>query len=483
MKNTSPHRLLLMVLAFFNLLSLASAVSATDVEDYIAKLKGHYRDTQNINKYSLRYHFLNRRYQDQNYWDYQTPNLYMSQRFVEVDEDKKHFYDNDIVYFAGGRLYDRAQFQNDSESFFYERSATVLGRAVERRNMNNFDNFMAYNIMKIDFLAVRPLLAENDIDSNITLEVDTTAGTTTLKHQTSDGYIIDYTFQNTPLQLISINQRKLAGIFEYSDYQTTRGHTYARSVYQYYDGETKPTYISYMEYFSIIEDVDSEKLKLPEGYGPVIERGDGILTAQEIADNLYLVTDSSEITNSLLKVDGDKITLFGAATSKTLAEKMLAFTAERFPNKTISSIYITHPHGLQIFGLNVFAEKGIEVLADSYTIEAIKAYPPFAGTIDTFKFRQIEHGQLINDTHFYVLENMLSKRQGFVYFKDSSIIFQSSFMHVPKDNTIARVIPSYTRTFLNFIKGKKLIANRIVANYRNNNITPEVINKIAEVNF
>ena len=45
----------------------------------------------------------------------------------------------------------------------------------------------------------------------------------------------------------------------------------------------------------------------------------------------------------------------------------------------------------------------------------------FADDIARFKFRTIEHEQIIDGAHFYVLENMHSKRQSFVYFKDSGI--------------------------------------------------------------
>lgn len=466
----------------FLILSTQNA-SANEVQSYLNKIKDRYSNSLAISTYSMKYHFLNRRYQDQNYWDYQTPNLYMSQRVVEVDLNKRQFYDNDIVYFSGGRLYDRVQFQNETESYFYERSATVLGRAVERRDMNNFDIFKSYNIMNIDFLAVRPLLQESDIEGKIAITKDIDSGATTLKHQVSDSETVDYIFDDASLQLLSVEHDGLGGVFVYKDYQTTRGLTFARSVYQYYDGETKPTYISFIDHFSVIEQIEPEMLKIPEGYGPVVEPGNGILEAEEIAENLYLVTDSSEVTNTLLKIEGDTITLFGAATSRATAENILAFTAQQFPTKAIGSVYVTHPHGLQIFGLDVFAARGIEVLADAYTIEAINAYEPFADTIDEFKFRPIEHEQVINGAHFYVLESLHSKRQGFVHFEDSGIIFQSSFLHVPRDNTIAKIIPSYTRTFLNFVRDKDLDVKRIVANYENNNITPDVVRKIEEVNF
>ena len=75
---------------------------------------------------------------------------------------------------------------------------------------------------------------------------------------------------------------------------------------------------------------------------------------------------------------------------------------------------------------------------------------------------------------------MHTKRQGFVNFKDSGIVFQADFLHIPLDNTIAKVVPNYTRTFIEFVRNKQLKFNRIVGNYRNNNISIEVMNKTYE---
>jgi len=80
-------------------------VWAGEIEDFVAKLKTHYQKTLPIKAFSLNQHFTNKQYRDLNYWDYQKPNVYMSVRSAEVDLAKKHFYDNDILYYAGGRLY------------------------------------------------------------------------------------------------------------------------------------------------------------------------------------------------------------------------------------------------------------------------------------------------------------------------------------------------------------------------------------------
>jgi len=457
--------------------------STEEAQEFVAKLKTNYQNTLKINTFSLKYHFLNKQYRDNNYWDYQTPNRVMSQRMVEVDLVKKHFYDNDILYYSGGRLFDRAQFQNDKESFYYEKSSTVYGKAIINEGMGNFDRFISYVVMNIDFLAVRPLLEESNIEGNITLHQNKKSGAITLTHKVSDESVIDYEFSHNPLQLMSVNKKSRREVYVYEDYQTTRGISFARSVNSYSNGATQPAYIKFIDQFDIIEQVDPRKLQLPPGYGPEIPKSDGALVAKEIATDLYLVTDSSAVVNSLFRVNGDEIMVFGASGYSRLAEKMIKLIHNQFPNKKISSVYVTHPHGHQIAGLKVFFKQGIEILADEYSIAAIKAYPPFADDIDNFKFRTIEQEKVIDGAHFYVLENLHSKRQSFVYFKDSGIIFQSHFLHIPFDNTLAKVIPNYTRTFIDFVRKKQLKVNRIVANYRNNNISVEAMNKTYDTNM
>ena len=472
----------LKALILLPLLTATTVMASTqEAQEFLAKLQKNYQNTLQIQTFSLKYHFLNKQYRDQNYWDYQTPNRVMSQRMVEVDLVKKHFYDNDILYYTGGRLFDRAQFQNDKESFYYEKSNTVYGKAILNRGMGNFDRFIGFMAMNIDFLAVRSLLKESNIEENISYHQHKKPGKIILTHRVSDGddneNIIEYEFSQSPLQLVSINKKSQGTRFVYDDYQTTRGLTFARSLNSYSNGASEPSYIKFIDQFDIIGQVDPEKLQLPKGYGPVIPKSDGILVAEEIAKDLYLVNDSGGWRNSLLKVNGDEIRVFGASGYPALAEKTIKLIHKQFPNKKISSVYVTHPHGYEIDGLNIFAEQGIEILADEYTVAAIKAYSGFAENINKFNFRTIEHGQIIDGAHFYVLENMHSKRQSFVHFKSSEIIYQSSFLHTAYDNTTPKVIPNYTRTFIDFVRSKNLKFKRIVGHYSNNNISVEMVNK------
>ncbi|MBO6505835.1 MAG: hypothetical protein JJ850_02140 [Kordiimonadaceae bacterium] len=469
-----------LVLGWLILLSFVNAASASDVEEYLAKLHSHYEKTRSISAFSLKLHFLNRQYRDENYWDFQSPNVHMSQRLVEVDLAKRHFYDNDILYFAGGRLFDRVQFQNDTESLFYEKSATSIGRAVLPRGMDNFDRFRGHILLNVDFLAVRPLLEETDIANSVTLRRGRAPGTTVLGHENAEGGLISYHFRDDPVQLVSIDHQPLTGFFVYDNYQTNRGLTYARTVTKYYGSETEPTYISFNDDFDVIDGVDPAKLRLPDGYGPMLEPGDGVLISEQIGKDLYLVTDSAAIANVLLKVSGDKITVFGGAVGIRTAENILSFARDQFPQKRVRSVYVTHPQGNQTAGLKVFADQGITILADDYTIAALKAGSRFGGDAEDFHFTTTKHGDAFDGMRFFVLENLHSKRQGFVYFQDSGIIFQSHFLHVPRDNTIAKVVPSYSRAFIDFIRAQNLTIKRIVGNYRNNNITPAIVDKTYE---
>jgi hypothetical protein len=75
------------------------------------------------------------------------------------------------------------------------------------------------------------------------------------------------------------------------------------------------------------------------------------------------------------------------------------------------------------------------------------------------------------------LDNSHSKGQSFVHFKNIGVIYQADFLDVPFDNTIPKELTNYAKTFLDFIRSKKLNFNRIVGHHSNNNVSVEVMNK------
>lgn len=450
---------------------------AGEAEDFVAKLKIHYQKAPTLEVFALNYHYLGKENPYQA-WDYQSPERYMALRMVEIDLVKKHFVERDIHHFSGGLTFDRVQFQNDKESLFYDRNGLSLGKRILKQSLDSFEEIKGHIFMNLDFLAVKPLLEEIDIAATITLYQDEISGKTTLTHQMSNDNVIDYVFIGSPLQLVSIDNKLQRRTYVYGDYQTSNGITFARSILKYNAGVTKPEFVHRIDQLHILDEIEPARYIVPKEFGPIIPESDRTLVSKEIAPNLYLVTDASGWRNSLFKINGGDIMIFGAAISTERAEETIKLIYNQFPNKKITSVYVTHPHSDHIAGLPAYTKRRIAIHTDAYSIAAIKAYPPFANDIDTFKFQTIEHNQIIDGARFYVLENSHSKRQSFVHFNDSGIIYQANFLEIAFDNTIAKVIPNYTKTFIDFVRSKQLKVSRIVSHHRNNNVSVDVMNKI-----
>ena len=186
--------------------------------------------------------------------------------------------------------------------------------------------------MNVDFFAVRPLLGENLITKNISFFKDPLSSKVTLTHQVAGDILVEYEFNTSPLRLLSINNKLKRRIYNFDDYQTTNGLTFARSLVKYYNGDSIPSIITRIEKFEILEKVEPTKLLLPKGYGPVIPKADKHLTSQQIASDLYLVTDSSASRNTLFKVNDEDIMVFGAPVSTKLSEQTIKLILEQFPN-------------------------------------------------------------------------------------------------------------------------------------------------------
>ncbi|PCI59621.1 MAG: hypothetical protein COB37_11290 [Kordiimonadales bacterium] len=461
-----------------------ATASAGEVEDFVAKLKAHYQKMPPLKVFSMTHNYLylggNGAYRS---WDYQAPNRYTAFKVTEFDLEKKHYVENVIHNYAGGRRFDETHFQNDTDSFRYAKNGLPHGRRLVRQSVDDFESFKNIIMVNIDFFAVKPLLEESNTSGTIKFHRNKMSGKTTLIHKPATDKVVEYVFSDNPLRLLSINNKSMRRIYFYDDYQTTNGFSFARSIVQYYNGATTPTFIKRIESLDILEEIDPAKLQIPQGYGPIIPINDGILVSKEIAPDLYLVTDSSALRNVLFKVNGDEIAVFGAPVNTELAEQTIKLILGQFPKKKIASVYVTHPHSDHIAGLPAYAKRGIMIRADAYSIAGIKAYPRFIADIATFKFQVIEHNQMIDGIHFYVLENTHSKRQSFVHFKDSGIIYQADFLDVAFDNTMAKELPSYSKTFIDFVRNRKLKFSRIVGHHRNNNVSLDVMNITDEANM
>jgi len=475
--NLANYLLKLVFISIAIFTTTVPTASAGEAEDFIAKLKIHYQKTQLITGFSMNHNYLylghNASYSS---WDYQAPNRYTAFKVTEFDLEKKHYFENVVHNYSGGRKLDEVHFKNNTDSFRYTKNGLPYGKRILRQELDDYEGFKDLILVNVDFFAVKPLLEQSNIGAAIKLHRDKVSGKTTLIHKPVDGKIVEYVFADSPLRLLSLNNKSMRRIYFYDDYKTSNGLTFARSIVQYTNGDMTPTFIKHIASLDIIEEIEPVKLKIPQGYGPIIPKRDRTLISNEIAPNLHLVTDSSAWRNSLFNVNGDEIMVFGAPISAELAEKTIKLITDQNPKKKITSVYVTHPHSDHIAGLSAYAKRGVTILADAYTIEAIKAYPPFADDIAMFNFKTIAHEQMIDGVQFYVLDNTHSKKQSFVHFKNSGIIYQADFLEVAFDDTTAKELPSYTKIFIDFVKRKQLKLNRIVGHHNNNNIPIEIMN-------
>lgn len=453
---------------------------ANSAEEFLNTLKSHYQNTSSINAFSLTHSYLGRSDPFQS-WDYKAPTRYQAFKVTEIDLMNKHYYQNVVHHFTGGLYFDEVHFQNSNESLRYERNGISLGKKAIPQKLSSFNRYTNLTLMNLDFLAVRPLIDEQNVIENIQYQKNSTTEKVTLIHRPNEKTIIEYVFDTEPLRLTVINNKTRNRIFEYSDYRTNNGLNFAHSLIKKYNGDTVPSFITRIERFEVIEKIDPEKLNLPQGYikTPAVKSidKDKTLFVSNIASNLFLVTDRSETNNILFQVNSDEITVFGVPRGKKAAQEVINTIKSKFPAKRFRAIHVTHPYSDHIAGLVPFVEQGAVVLADAYTIEAIKAFPLFSDSIESFVFEAISNKQVINGVRFFVLENARSKRQSFAYFEDIGVIYQTDFLEVANDNTIANLVPSYTKHFIQFIKDEKLSFDRIIGFHRNNNISPAVVDK------
>jgi len=482
LKNNFVRHILTSVCVYMTLYTTTITIaSAGESEDFIDKLKSHYHETSSITAFSLSYRYLGHSDPYQS-WDFKAPSRYSAFKVIDMDLRKKHYSQNVVHHYTGGLLVDEVHFQNDVESLRYEKNGILLGKGVRKQGMNSYDRYKNLTMMNVDFFAIRPLFEETDIERNIKIQQNNQSRETSLTHTLSDNKMMEYVFSNSPLRLKSINNKSRRRNYIYDDYKTFNGLTFAHSLIKYYNGDTVPSFITQTDSFTILDEVEPTKLKLPDGYGPIIPSYKNELVSTEIAPNIYLVTNASVNRNTLFKVNSNEIMIFGAPVNKKRSEQTIELISKQFPQKKITSVYVTHPYSDHIAGLTAYAKLGAVIRADSYSIEAIKAYPRFKDELEFFKFQTIANDELIDGVRFYVLENSRAKRQSFAHFESNGILYQSDFLEVPFDNTIPKILPSYTKTFIDFIRSKQLKIERIVGHHRNNNISTEVINKFYDSN-
>jgi len=455
---------------------LAEEVSS---ERIINQLKSHYQISDKLNKFSITYK-TSETFGSQSY-DFNHPEKSYFRTNIEIDTTKKeYFLHTTSGKFPGGFVFETKEIQKNMERYEYDVNGVLYGkRIIERNTKYGFKRKLQEISNIVDVLAINPLLSSLFDVSSIKTKVDKKSNTLVLEQSTIDHGKISYTFQLKPIQLMSIYKENNDQMYTYRESVYSNGINYASQVLLR-EGNTETEYS--IERLSKIINIESMKLSAPEGYAPIVKRGKKSLTTEMIATNLYIINNVYGDRNVLYKVSDNGIVLFGAPGSDKESEKVAALINKQFPMKNITHVYVTHPHGDHIGGLTSYVKSGVIILADAYSVEAIKAFPEFSKDIAFFNFHTITHKELFNGVRFYIPPNSHAKGQSFAYFEKPQIIYEGDFLEIPFDNTIATYMSKVEQMFVEYIRMENLQISRIVGHHRNGNISPKTMNQYYQVN-
>jgi glyoxylase-like metal-dependent hydrolase (beta-lactamase superfamily II) len=448
--------------------------------DFIKQLKQHYKATNMIDKFSVTYKSSSLLGFGPQSYDFNHPESSYRRRVIDVDTNNQAYFTHLIRGgFPGGFLFNTKEYQHDKKRYSYDVNGVLYGKRVfDLDTKFGYQSRMDEINEVVDVFAVKDMLNHLNEISVDQSKPDKMANEIIFARQSESLGAMIYTFQMNPIQLKSLYNEKNDQLFNYKNHVFYDGIEYASQVLQkeeHYQG------VILIESLVKQRSIDPMKLRIPEGYGPIIKNQKKALVTEMIAKDLYLISNISD-RYIAFKVTESGIIVFGAPGSDKHSEAVIAHIKQQFPMKKIKSVYITHHHNDHIGGLNAYAQKGVTILADAFSISAIKAYKPFAENIAKFKFRSFEHKELIDGVRFYIPENSHAKGQSFAYFEQSQIIYEGDLLEIPFDNTIANYMSEVEKQFVEFVRKENLAIKRIIGHHRNGNISPEVMNAYYQAN-
>jgi len=440
----------------------------TDEVSILNTLKNHYEFVEDLNNLSVSFKGKRRTtFQSDNYLKpYTIKSLYEYQ----YDLDEKQFYFHDQHVYPGNYIFDENIVHKNGKTILYDRNGFTKGKQLQYLDYN-LTEFKEDLTEDLDLLAAHSILA-HITNENTKIKILKEQVILTLK--SDDKEKVNYTFSLSPIQLTSIAYPNLNVKTVFSKPITQMNITFASSVKHFKDNKLKNDLTLYK--LKKISGINQAMLEIPKGYGPFVDEIDNPLRWVELATDLYLINYVAGDRHVLVKESKNGLTVFGAPRSSKVSEQVISFINKHLPNKNIDSVYITHAHSDHMGGLNYYANKGISIIADQYSINVIKAYPKFSEVVNNWKFTSVKHKQSLNNAIFYVPKNSHSDGQSFVYFPTSKIIYQGDFLEIPFDNSLPTHMADVEKEFIDFLRVEKINYNRIVGHHRNNNMTPKVVN-------
>jgi glyoxylase-like metal-dependent hydrolase (beta-lactamase superfamily II) len=473
---TKLHGVILsLVVVIFSITSQAHEITN---DNFLNNLKRHYQATNLIDKFSISYESAGESV-NQSY-DFNKPTKIFSRKELDFDVNKEsYFLHNTRGPFPGDFIFETKEFQKNMKRYRYDINGVLYGkRVLELDTKFGFQHQLDDLIEVMDIFVVKIMLDGVTNGSSVEVKIDEMSNHVIVEQKHIRLGKLTYNFQLKPLKLISLYNKRNDQLFTYSHRVLINGIDYASRV-NMKEGKYERDFL--IETFTKNMGIEAAKFDIPMGYGPIVANDKKELKTEMIAENLYLISNVND-RYIAFKVNDKGIMVFGAPGSDQMSEKVMAHINEQFPMKSINTVYITHHHNDHIGGLNAYAQKGITILADAFSITAIKAYRPFTENIAKFNFRAFEHKELIDGVRFYIPENSHAKGQSFAYFEQSQIIYEGDLLEIPFDNTIASYMSETEKQFVEFVRKENLEIKRIIGHHRNGNISPEVMNAYYQAN-
>lgn len=473
------NRVRVNILTLLILTSLSLSGQKITSKNIINKLKKKYKFTTNLKKFAVTYKYTGfNPYQSH---DYKHPEDKIN-RFgiytIEVDKDKKEYFTHDKNQFPGNFVFEFKHFKHKEKAISYDVNGVIRGKTLRELKNNAYEkqSVRAGNVLSFEQVSI--LLSNHNIGKPLRIEISDK--TVVITHTNHKEITNKYTFEIPSLRLKVLESTEDNSIVKYKDYTSKDTIEYAEKLDVY--KKNKLSALIVVKNLKVITGIATSKFTIPKEY--VLPKKNVVSESKitKIANNLYIINAFNNSRFILLKVIENNIMVFGAPRSDKSSEKIMTLIEKKFPMKTIQSVFVSHPHSYHIGGLNAYAKKGITVLADDYTIDAIKNFPAFSKSINTFKFKILTNKININGVRFYVLKNKHSFKQSFVYFKGAQIIYEGDFLEIPADNSIATHLSNVEKQFIEFVRKEKLKIKRIVQHHRNPNVSLTTMNAYYKAN-
>ena len=451
-------------------LIFSSCSSVKQPNDDMALLKEHYGSYAVMDKFALSYEQLvPTPYQS---YDYRKPDSLHNSMNIEIDLKKNQFFAPRVFRYPGGLSFQYTEYNDGSEGYWYDGgNRTAMGNFLFEGDEEKINTIEVETRRLVDLLTVQHLLFNQQTTDTVYQIESKHENEIKIEEVRNVTDTVMYTFTRMPVSLLSVHYKTDNQSYIFSAQRTIGTFHVAGKIEVLTDG--KHQYTCIINSFEAIDKIEEQKLMLPEGRNLFNPDGEVPLKAIAISEGTYVIQYLAARRNVMLRVSGNDIIVLGAPGRNSMSEKVIELVERKFPDKQIKHVYVSHFHMDHTAGLRAYARKGISIVSDQYSIEAIKANPVFIS--DGMTFLPIVHKQTMMGVTFYLLENSHSKGQTFAYIPEAKAIYEGDFLEMPIDKSIPSHMPKSTKTFLDYIAQEKIDVERIVGHHTSDNISREMI--------